>query len=221
MHALICDAIRARRLLRFVYDGYERVVEPHVHGINSANHEALGAWLVGGWSASSPEPGWRNYLVAEMADVHVLAAPFAGPRLGYNPEDPGFRQIFCRLDAETAGPNADALYREGRARMEAGDAAGALSLLERSVALEPHFLTLELLGECLLALGRPREAIVPLAASSGLHRQSRAPARLAEVMLALGRWEQADELAAHALAVDPEHAGARAVREAVRRHREA
>lgn len=29
MHALICDAIRARRLLRFVYEGYERIIEPH------------------------------------------------------------------------------------------------------------------------------------------------------------------------------------------------
>jgi hypothetical protein len=27
MNTLICDAIRARRLIRFVYDGYERVAE--------------------------------------------------------------------------------------------------------------------------------------------------------------------------------------------------
>ncbi|HEU4700582.1 MAG TPA: tetratricopeptide repeat protein [Gemmatimonadales bacterium] len=232
MNELVCDAIAARRRLRFVYEGYERIVEPHLYGINTANHEALSAWLVAGWTASTPEPGWRNYLVAEMADVHVLATPFEGPRPGYNPDDPGFRQIFCRLAGALAGagegigegagetPNADALYHAGRSRMEAGDAAGALALLERSVALEPHFLTLELLGECLLALGRPREAIVPLAASTGLHLQSRAPARLAEVLLALGRREQADELAGRALAVDPDNEAARAVRETVRRERE-
>ena len=98
MNVLICNAIWARRLIRFIYEGYERIVEPHIHGINTANHEALSAYLVGGWSASSPEPGWRNYLVREMHDIHVLATPFPGPRPGYNPEDPAIRQVYCRLE---------------------------------------------------------------------------------------------------------------------------
>ena len=45
MNVVICDAIRARRLLRFVYDGYERVVEPHVHGVTTAGHEAVRGYL--------------------------------------------------------------------------------------------------------------------------------------------------------------------------------
>ena len=98
MNVLICNAIWARRLIRFIYEGYERIVEAHIHGINTANHEALSAYLVGGWSASSPEPGWRNYLVHEMHDIHVLATPFPGPRPGYNPEDPAIRQVYCRLE---------------------------------------------------------------------------------------------------------------------------
>jgi hypothetical protein len=98
MHAIICDAIRAKRLIRFIYEGYERVVEPHLHGINTANHEMLSGWLVGGWSGSRPEPGWRNYLVREMHDVHALADHFEGPRPRYNAFDPQVRQVFCRLD---------------------------------------------------------------------------------------------------------------------------
>jgi hypothetical protein len=100
MNAHLCDAIRAHRLLRFVYDGYERVVEPHVYGINTANHEMLSCWLVGGWSRSEAAPGWRNYLVRDMADVHVLADGFAGPRAGYDPDDDAFRQRFCRVESE-------------------------------------------------------------------------------------------------------------------------
>ena len=96
---VLCDAIRARRLVRFVYEGYERVVEPHLYGINAQHHEMLSGFLVGGWSASDASPGWRNYLVREMADVHALAEPFAGAREGYNPHDPAFRQLFCRVDA--------------------------------------------------------------------------------------------------------------------------
>ena len=42
MNRLSCDAVGARRLLRFVYEGDERIVEPHLHGINT----------------SSPRPGY-------------------------------------------------------------------------------------------------------------------------------------------------------------------
>jgi hypothetical protein len=69
MNTLICDAIRARRLIRFAYDGYERVAEPHLYGISSASREVLSAYLVGGWSASEGAPGWRKYLVREMLVV--------------------------------------------------------------------------------------------------------------------------------------------------------
>ena len=98
MNVLVCDAIRARRLLRFVYDGYERIVEPHSYGITTANHEALSAYLVRGWSKTEAEPGWRKYLVRDMHDIQVLAEVFGGPRPEYNPDDPSVRQVFCRLE---------------------------------------------------------------------------------------------------------------------------
>lgn len=214
MNELICDAIGARRLLRFIYEGYERVVEPHLYGINVASHEALSAYLVSGWSASSPEPGWRNYLAQQMHDVHVLDAPFAGPRPEYNPDDPAFRQIFCRL--ESPAPNADALYHRGRERMDAGALDEAAALLRQSVAEEPHFLTLALLGETLARLGRLREAVVPLAASTTLHPQGRAPAQLADVFLRLGRPDEALEMARLALERDPQNELAAAVRDTAR-----
>ena len=115
MHTIICDAIRTKRLIRFVYEGYERIVEPHLHGINTANHEMLSGWLVGGWSESRPEPGWRNYIVRDMHDVHALSERFEGPRPRYNAFDPQVRQVFCRLEpttvlsraAESPAPLAD------------------------------------------------------------------------------------------------------------------
>lgn len=98
MNVVICDAIRARRLLRFVYDGYERIVEPHLYGVNTAGHEALSAYLVSGWSGSEPEPGWRTYLISEMEGTAALAEGFAGVRGGYNPRDSRMTQLFCRLE---------------------------------------------------------------------------------------------------------------------------
>ena len=100
MNITVCDAIRARRLLRFVYDGYERVVEPHVYGVNTQGHEAVSAWLAGGWSATATDPGWRMYLLDQMRDVAALAQGFDGPRAGYNPDDTHFVRIHCQLHEE-------------------------------------------------------------------------------------------------------------------------
>lgn len=100
MNVIICNAIRARRLLRFTYEGYERVVEPHTYGVNTAGHEAVRGWLVGGWSSSTAEPGWRMFLVSEMRDVAALAEAFDGPREQYNAEDRGFETVYCRLEAD-------------------------------------------------------------------------------------------------------------------------
>jgi hypothetical protein len=44
---------------------------------------------------------------------------------------------------------ASRLYGRGRAQMDAGALEEAVALFRESVALEPHFKTLELLGECL------------------------------------------------------------------------
>jgi hypothetical protein len=98
MNITVCDAIRARRLLRFTYDGYERIIEPHVYGVNSAGHEAVSGWLVGGWSASETEPGWRMFLADGMHDVAALAESFDGPREIYDRDDPHFVRAYCQLD---------------------------------------------------------------------------------------------------------------------------
>ena len=100
MNVVICDAIRARRLLRFVYDGYERVVEPHLYGVNSAGHEAIRAFLVRGWSASDTAPGWRMFLLDRMEGVAALAESFPEPRPEYNPDDSQMVRVYCKLEGE-------------------------------------------------------------------------------------------------------------------------
>lgn len=96
LQLVLCDAIRAHRLVRFTYDGYERVVEPYVYGVNTAGHEVLLAWLVGGWSSSEPEPGWRTFLASGMRNVAALAEPFE-PRVS-GMETSRFLHVHCRVD---------------------------------------------------------------------------------------------------------------------------
>jgi len=68
-------------------------------------------------------------------------------------------------------------------------------------------------GRCLLALGRPIQAVVPLAAASALNDQVRAPSLLSQSFLAIGDYERAGKWAATVLARSPGNRVARAVAE--------
>ena len=107
--------------------------------------------------------------------------------------------------------DASALYRAGREHMDAGRLEEAVAVFQRSVEELPHFKTLELLGECLVRLKRDGEAIVPLAAATGLNRGVRAPYLLAEVFLRMGERGDARLAAEEALRRDPNNRRAREV----------
>jgi hypothetical protein len=97
MRQVICDAIAARQLLAFGYEGFQRIVEPHRCGHNTAGHDALLAWLVRGYSESAAGPGWRTYLLTEMRFTRALEETFASARPGYNPTDGSMRLVYCQL----------------------------------------------------------------------------------------------------------------------------
>jgi hypothetical protein len=86
-----------------------------------------------------------------------------------------------------------------------------VTLLRESAEAAPHFKTLEVLGELLLELGRPSEAIIPLAAATTLNGQVRAPSLLAKALLAEGSRVDARRAAHIAAARDPNNRLARAV----------
>jgi tetratricopeptide (TPR) repeat protein len=90
-------------------------------------------------------------------------------------------------------------YEDGRAALQAGQTDVAIHHFEVSIAADPHFKTLELLGEAWLAKGEPAKAIVPLAAATTLNRQVRAPSLFAEAFLALGERPEAHRMAHMAL----------------------
>jgi hypothetical protein len=102
MRQAICNAIAARRLLAFSYEGLERIVEPHRCGHNTAGHDALLAWLVRGYSESGAGPGWRTYLLTGMGDIRALEETFASVRPGYNPNDGSLQSVYCQLPAGAA-----------------------------------------------------------------------------------------------------------------------
>jgi hypothetical protein len=100
MNIVLCDAIRERRLVRFVYAGYERVVEPYTYGTARSGRELLMGWLVRGWSSSDPTPGWRTFHVDEMHDVAATAEAFFGSHAGYHGGDRRFEQVYCEVTSD-------------------------------------------------------------------------------------------------------------------------
>ncbi len=95
--APLCDAIRRRRYLGCWYHGGMRVVMPLIHGVAGNGSELLSAVQVTGFSASGATHGWKNMLVGEMSRLVVLPRGFVRLPDDYNPDDPTFARIHCRV----------------------------------------------------------------------------------------------------------------------------
>lgn len=72
-------------------------MEPHLLGRDSADHDALCAYLIRGFTESGQKPYWRLYLLNKMEFVTVLDENFSGPRKGYNSRDKRMKKIYCCL----------------------------------------------------------------------------------------------------------------------------
>ncbi len=73
---LICEAIRKRALLEFVYHDRRRVVAPYCCGESSRGADVLRAVQVRGESASGGMGFGKLWTVAEIADLRMLDEVF-------------------------------------------------------------------------------------------------------------------------------------------------
>ena len=96
-YPVICDAIRLRHVVRVLYRGGVREVEPYVYGRNSTGDELLRAYQLRGVSRSGT-PGWKMFRVDDISSVSVTFEPFTAPRAGYDPADTVIAFINCRIE---------------------------------------------------------------------------------------------------------------------------
>lgn len=93
LHPQICEALRAHRRLRFVYDGVERIVEPYCHGRSGKGSELLRAIQVG----DSKKRGFgKLWTISKMEGIE-LGEPFDPNDPNYNPDDSALAIIHCRI----------------------------------------------------------------------------------------------------------------------------
>lgn len=88
----ISDAIDAKAVITFRYDGTIRTVEPHIVGYDKQNHLALS-----GWQISGTGQGWRLFHLSSASGLATTAQTFSGARKGYNRHDPSFVRILRHL----------------------------------------------------------------------------------------------------------------------------
>jgi hypothetical protein len=97
MDALICEAIRRKALLQFLYRGRLRVVAPYCHGLSTRGGKVLRAVQVRGYSSSNGFGFGKLWFVDEIENPKMLTETFIPDDSTYNPDDSAMKEIHCRL----------------------------------------------------------------------------------------------------------------------------
>jgi len=94
---LICEAIRERALLEFVYHHRRRVVAPYCCGLSARGADVLRAVQVRGESASGGLGFGKLWTVAEISGLRMLDEVFIPEDPDYNPQDRAMTRIYCAV----------------------------------------------------------------------------------------------------------------------------
>lgn len=94
---LIKQAIANRLVIRFQYNGKERVVEPQTYGISTTGNELLRGYQPGGGGKLATSSQFRLFEVAKIANLTVTDEQFPGARPEHNPQDSAMTEIFATL----------------------------------------------------------------------------------------------------------------------------
>jgi hypothetical protein len=95
INPVIYAAIDQRRMLRFVFKGKERIVEPHDYGVHSGVVKLFG-FQTGGVS-SQPLPNWRWFETGLITDIEMLSQTFRGGRATKTGKHHKWDKLFIRV----------------------------------------------------------------------------------------------------------------------------
>ncbi|BDX37996.1 hypothetical protein CYCD_13510 [Tenuifilaceae bacterium CYCD] len=99
METKICEAIRERLLIEFIYDGQIRIVEPYILGVHKdTSSKVLLAYQVGGHIENENAPLWKLYKVEKMGKMKLTEDTFSKLRKGYKVDDKRFARILCNAE---------------------------------------------------------------------------------------------------------------------------
>ncbi len=97
----ILSAIKNKQILRFKYNGKERIVEPQTYGISIAGREVLRARQVGGESGSGQLRMAKLFDLEKISNLRKAGTAFAGALPAHNPNDSAMVEVFVTLPKPT------------------------------------------------------------------------------------------------------------------------
>lgn len=93
---LICRAMRERKLLEVVYHQRQRLVAPHIFGIDTTGAETLSCYQVAGGTTGGDRQGWKSFKTCELVVKQISTLHFH-PRPEYQPNDRAMVTVYCRV----------------------------------------------------------------------------------------------------------------------------
>lgn len=72
---MIRNAIASKNIIKFTYQGRQRIAEPHICGIHSGRKQLL-VYQIGGDSARGDLPNWRRFNVDEISSIQITSQSF-------------------------------------------------------------------------------------------------------------------------------------------------
>ncbi|NCD07499.1 MAG: hypothetical protein EOL97_15425 [Spirochaetia bacterium] len=97
MNTIICDAIKNKKIIKFIYNDCPRVVEPYCYGESRTGKLVLRGFQLYGNSESGVETGWKLFSLENINKLELHGNNFVKIRLDYKPEDKGMRKIICHI----------------------------------------------------------------------------------------------------------------------------
>jgi hypothetical protein len=97
----ILSAIKNKQVLRFKYNGKERIVEPQTYGISIAGREVLRARQVGGESGSGQLRMAKLFDLEKISQLRKAGTTFAAALPAHNPSDSAMVEVFATLPKPT------------------------------------------------------------------------------------------------------------------------
>jgi hypothetical protein len=97
VNTTICQAIQAKRILRFYYDNGYREVAPFYYGVGKDGNELLRAYQLEGASKSGVSTGWKLFSVNEISRLSITGNFFLINIADYNRKDPIMIKCFCKI----------------------------------------------------------------------------------------------------------------------------
>ena len=93
---LLRAAIRQKRLIKLIYQGKPRIIEPHDYGVHNGTVKLLSYQLAG--ASRGRLPNWRWMEVDAISEIDLLDRTFRGGRPGSAGKHHNWDDLYLRVD---------------------------------------------------------------------------------------------------------------------------